>query len=202
MADEDRLPVTVTVTPEPLPPEWSLSDTFSLARDLAVDHTAPMFKEILLRHDITEGHYATLQNNPIFKQMFLTMLKEWESVKNSPARLQLRALLGFEQGLPAMCARLSDDKEPLANVAQMAKVIADVAGASRPEQKQHAPGERITIQIDLGADTRLVFDKTPNQSEKIQPLLEGAAEIPPLLPVAEKQDRTPALPSVGEGNSS
>lgn len=159
MDEKPKLPVTVAVTPEPLPPTWDDDDTFQLARELAVDHTHESQLRVLERHNITMAQFATLASNELFRRVFDQLWEEWNSIQSTEQRIRHRSRLAVEAALPELGARMLNNKEPLASVAQMAKVLTDIGALAKPDTSQTATAEKITISIDLGADNRLTFNK-------------------------------------------
>lgn len=195
----EKLPVTVTVTAEPLPSDWTVNDSFDLARELAPDHSPAMFKQILIRNNLTEGQFATLQTQPVFRAALIGLVAEYNKIASTQKRIQLRTQLGYEAALPTLIDRISDPKEPLAAVAQMTKVIADVGALSKPEATPSA-GEKITITLDFGADTRLTFEKTAGVLETLPDVGEGAIDVTPVQSLPKGAGSGATVRPDGEGN--
>lgn len=157
MSDDPKLPVTAAVTTAPIPEGFSLPAVYSLARDLALN----MYDEavILKKNDITPAQYETLKQVPYFQAAVEQMAKHWNSPAAAQQRLAHQTAVGLEEVLPDVIARAKVKNEPLQGVAQLVKVLADIAGVSGNAKQSAAPVEKFKITINLGADTE-VYDKT------------------------------------------
>lgn len=165
--------VTAAVTPEPLPEDFGTPAAASLARDLAI----MMYEEpiILKKHRLTPGQYETLKRYEWFQKLVEQLATEWNTPKNAHQRLAMSASVGLEAVLPDVIARAKITNEPLAGIAQLVKVIADIAGVGGANKAVAPPSEKFTITINLGADTevlektRPVLDVTPGPFADSQP---------------------------------
>lgn len=153
------LPVTAAVTTTaPLPEGFSVPGVVALARDLAIG----MYDEAVLlkKHGITTEQYATLNAVPYFQNIVKQLAEEWNAPKSAQQRLAIQTAVGLEEVLPDVIARAKIKNEPLQGVAQLVKVLADIAGANQTAGKQQAaPREQFKITINLGADQE-VYNKT------------------------------------------
>lgn len=149
--------VTAAVTPVPLPEYFDTPAMVQLARDLAIG----MYDEaiILKRAGLTPGMYETLKQNPYFQKFVEQMAIDWNQPKNAQQRLALQAAVGLEKVLPTVIGRAEIKNEPLQAVAQLVKVLGDLAGANNQNKQAAAPSEKFTITINLGADTE-TYEKT------------------------------------------
>lgn len=187
MSDDDTpLPVTVAVTtPAPLPDGFSIPAVVALASDLAMG----MLEEaaILRKHGITPAQYATLQQVPYFTKVVDQMAREWHAPTNSQQRLATQTSLGLERVLPDVIARVTAKNEELTGIAQIIKILADIAGASGNARAVAPPGEKFKITINLGADTE-IYNKTKpivtveaaapsSDPAPVQPLSEGLSAL-------------------------
>ncbi len=157
-APDDQAIVTVPVTaPHPLPPGFTIPGAVAIAKDVAIGmYDMPA---ILKKHEITPEQYAFLETLPYFQDVLKQQANEWFGPKNSQQRLAIQASTGLEQVLPDAIARVSIKNEPLQGIAQLVKVLADIAGASGNTRQPSAPAERFKITINLGADTE-VYNKS------------------------------------------
>lgn len=157
MSDDAPLPVTVAVTTAPLPEGFSIPGVVALARDLAIG----MYDEpvLLKKHGISTEQYATLKTVPYFITVVQQMSKAWNEPASAQQRLALQTAVGLEEVLPDVIARAKIKNEPLQGVAQLVKVLADIAGAIGNTRQTTAPGEKFKITINLGSDTE-VYNKT------------------------------------------
>lgn len=192
MSDDAPKPVvTATVTPAPIPEGFSVPGAVALARDLAIGmYDLPL---ILKKHGITPEQYATLEAVPYFQEVVKQQAEEWNAPKNSQQRLAIQASAGLEEVLPDAIARVKVRNEPLQGIAQLVKVLADIAGASG-NQRQTAPAsEKFKITINLGADTEvynksrpsIVVDQPPGVDE-VQPVAQGLGTLLTLQTEPEK----------------
>lgn len=179
MSDDAPLPVTAAVTtPVPLPEGFSVPQVVALARDLAMDMYDPQV--LLKKHGISAGQFTALEAMPYFQKVVKELAEEWHAPKNSQQRLAIGAAVGLEEVLPDVIARAKIKNEPLQGVAQLVKVLADIAGANQSANRQAAPArEQFKITINLGADQE-VYAKT-----KPVIILEAAQD--PDLPAVQSQ---------------
>lgn len=163
------LPVTATVTtPAPLPEGFSMPGVVSLARDLAMD----LYEEpvLLKKHGITTSQYATLKAIPYFQSIVKRLAEEWNAPKSAQERLAIGAAVGLEEVLPDVIARAKVKNEPLQGVAQLVKVLADIAGANQAAGRQTtAPREQFKIVINLGADQEVFSKSRPTVTLEANP---------------------------------
>lgn len=174
----DTPEVTAPVTTQ-LPDDWDVHATAELVHDLAVN----MHDEatILRHHNLTPEQFNALKNNEFFKKCLDAAIMDWNSPNSVQKRLALKAALALEKGMQSMGARLSNGKEPLTSVAQLAKLFADMSGVVGREPQQNAQGEKFRIEIHLG-DERVAIEKT-RPTEPIREVVEGEShhlEIPAL----------------------
>jgi hypothetical protein len=182
MSDDAPLPVTATVTtaPAPLPEGFSVPAAVAFARDLAIG----MYDEAVLlkKHGVSAPQYQTLQGIPYFQELVRQMAIEWNAPKSVQQRLAVETAVGLEEVLPDVIARAKVKNEPLQGVAQLVKVLADIAGANQNARQPAAPAEKFKITINLGADVE-TYNKTkpvitleaagPSESAEVQPVAQG-----------------------------
>lgn len=168
MSDTPQLPVPIT--PEPLPADFETPAAAQLARDLALR----MYEEpvILKKHHLTPGQYETLRQYDWFQRLVEQLSLEWNAPKNAQQRLATEALVGLESVLPDVIARLKVKNEPLAGIAQLSKVIADIAGVGGTNKAAAPATEKFQITINLGADQE-VYDKS------VPVTVDGNSALPP-----------------------
>ena len=159
MSDDPKVPavVTATVTAGPLPGRFAPPAAAVLARDLAIG----MYDEpvILKKAGLTPEQYQTLKQNPWFQKLVEQMALEWNSPKNVNQRLAIQTAVGLETVLPDVIARAKVKNEPLQGVAQLVKVLADIAGAGGANKQPEPATEKFKITINLGADQE-VYEKS------------------------------------------
>lgn len=188
------LPVTAAVTTTaPLPEGFSVPGVVALARDLAIG----MYDEAVLlkKHGITTEQYATLNAVPYFQNIVKQLAEEWNAPKSAQQRLAIQTAVGLEEVLPDVIARAKIKNEPLQGVAQLVKVLADIAGANQTAGKQQAaPREQFKITINLGADQEvynkskptIVIDTQAVDAEEVRPVAGGFGNLLSLQTDPEK----------------
>jgi hypothetical protein len=169
--------VTAAVTPVALPDGFDVPGAVALARDLAMNLYDRDF--ILKKHALSEEQCKTLEANEYFRSLLDTMCKEWNAPRTAQERLALHTSVGLETVLPAAIARVSSNTEPLAGVAQMVKVLAEISGANAAGRgnKPATPQEKFNITINLGAATA---GGGKERYEKVVPAIEVSRADDPL----------------------
>ena len=164
LTDEGKEAAKALVALPPL--DWpSLS---KLAREVAMD-----IKErhaILKDYNLTQTQYDYLEaNNEFYQQALRAACQEWHAPLSTQERLRVEAAAILEDGLPGLGARMQAKSEGLPGVIEAAKLFAKIAGVGEREAGTGAPGERFTINIDLGGGQKIVAQSSPVQSDAAQP---------------------------------
>jgi hypothetical protein len=148
----------------------NLSDLAALARDLILN-----LRELpatLTAHKITQEQYDKIKENEFFKRALEHLTLEWHSANSTTDRLKIQAAASFEYALPTITARMVKNDEDLGKVVEAGKLLAKVAGVDSSEaQAASNPGEKFVINIDLGQDHKLRFEK----------------DVTPAIPLIEKE---------------
>ena len=184
--------VTVAVNPPMVElPDLSPSDLAALARQIARNING--LEAVLKANNITLEQFEALKTNiPFFKHALDTLTIEWNSVRSTPERIQLEAAATLEDSMLAIGARMVDKHEALPAVVEAGKFFAKLAGIGEQDKGGNAAGEKFTITINLGADTKLKYDidTTPGPAKGgTAPLLEnpqGERNPAPLRGVPER----------------
>lgn len=157
MSDAPLPPVTAAVTPMPLPESFGTPQAAMLAHDVAVN----MYEEpvLLRKHGLSPGQYETLRQYKWFQVLVRDFTEQWNAPKNAQQRLAQEAIVGIESVLPDLIARMKVKNEPLAGIAQLCKIIADIAGVGGANKVAAPQSEKFSITINLGADVE-VYEKT------------------------------------------
>lgn len=185
-----NLPTVVTAPVTPIDPtKMTTDDAYALARAVAMSLSG--IGPVLTQFKLTQAQYDAILLDDFYKRALDNATEEWNSIKGTQQRAVLKAAAVIEDGMIVMGGRLQDVKEPLTGVAQMAKVLGDFAGLGRSQQTPGA-GEKVTISIDFGADTKLVVEKTIEGPE-IQAQREGEGSIITLQPQREETSIRPPL---------
>jgi len=151
--------VTFPVTPLALP-RLSNYQLAELAREVAMGlRPLPL---IVDNYGLTEPDYEILKENHFYKRLLEATVLEWASIRNTTERSALEAAALFEQAMPHIFSRMIDGKEQLNHVVAAAQLMAKAGGIGE-SKRDTLPGEKFSITINLGADTKLQFggEKAP-----------------------------------------
>lgn len=186
VSDDEEITATVTtgLTPEgldalkaivALPKQFGPPEMVALARDLATN-IHPL-NVILLNHNVSNVQYEFLtEHNAFFKKTLEALSLEWQGVTKTVDRLRMQAQAALEAQLPSIASRMGKQSEKLIDAVEAAKLFAKIGDVDGGASGGNASGERFTISIDLGADSRLVIGNAGSAPQSTQPLLEGARE--------------------------
>lgn len=179
MSDDPKVPaiVTAAVTPAPLPDGFTVPGAVALARDVAIEMLE--LPAILRKHAVTAEQYATLKEVPYFKNIVEEFARQWNAPSSVTQRLAQQTAAGLEEVLPDVIARMKIKNEPLQGIAQLAKVLADIAGVGGSARQAPQANEKFKIVINLGADTQTF--------EKSKPIINIMPDPDPPADVAEIQ---------------
>lgn len=130
-----------------------------LAREMAMDikerHT------ILKEFKLSDAQYDFLEaHNDFYRQAFAAACKEWHAPLTTQERIKVEAAAILEDSLLVLGARMQNKGEGLPGVVEAAKLFAKIASVGERESGPSAPGERFTINIDLGGDKNLTVQAT------------------------------------------
>jgi len=194
-------PVTATVIPDPAPPEpealppggltpagvqaakalvqlpaLTWPELAKLARELAMDikEEAVILKEFKL--DNAQFEFLKVHND-FFRETFAAACKEWHAPLSTQDRIKVEAAAILEDSLLGLGARMQNKGEGLPGVIEAAKLFAKIADVGERKDGAAAPGERFSINIDLGADQKITVTANAPQSLPPQPAV-GRALLP------------------------
>ena len=141
-----------------------------LVRDIAVDMSD--IETILKNHRITPDQWDLIQKNPRFLTLLGTETTAWNAAGNTHERVKLKAAALLEEWLVEANGRLHDKEESLSAKTELAKLLAKMSDIGLGDVKTMGGSEGFRVTINLGADTKLQFDKqtkvidaTPNPPE-------------------------------------
>jgi hypothetical protein len=106
------------------------------------------------------------------------MAYEWNLPRTANERLATQTAVGLETVLPDVIARMKIKNEPLAGIAQLTKVLADICGATNKVAPQAGPTEKFKIVIDLGGDKQDFDVKRPVVTIEAGAETGGSTEAP------------------------
>lgn len=139
-----------------------------LAREIAMD-----IKErhvILKDFNLNGAQYEYLETyNEFYQQALAAACKDWHAPLTTPERLKIEAAAILEDGMAGLGARMQSKSEGLPGVIEAAKLFAKIAGVGEREAGPGNPGERFTINIDLGGDQRITVQSAPPAQSIAQP---------------------------------
>lgn len=175
MTDIPDLPIPAIVVPLPatmlsgIPEDLKMDATrlAKLARELVMNirEKAVVLKEYGLTDTQFQSHIA---DNPFFQRVLENYTIEWNGALSTHQRLRVQAATALEESLLGIAVRMNSKDEALPAVVETAKLFAKIAEVGEPA-KTAGHGEKFSITINLGEDTKLKFEKdvTP-----VQPLIE------------------------------
>ncbi len=190
----DAVPVTVAVNQEviatpgftregyeaakalvPMPRDFGVPQMTALARDLAMDLLT--VDAAIHKHGLSNAQYELLRDyNEYFKKTLAQQAAEWQGIGSTQDRLRAQAAAALEEQLPVLASRMGKQSEKLIETVEAAKLFAKIAGVDGDAARTGGGGERFTINIDLGADTRLILGAGSGASSGHQSKSNG--EIP------------------------
>lgn len=129
-----------------------------LAREIAIDHYS--IEDILKNLQISTKEWESIQKSDAFQALLAEQIQAWHSVTNTHERTKLKAASLIEHWLPEAYARLSDQSEALPGKAKLFEVLMKLAGMGLTQNGAgEGGGERFSVTINLGADSKLTFEK-------------------------------------------
>lgn len=135
-------------------PKLTWPELAKLARELAMD-----IKEqhlILKEFNLDNAQFEFLSTyNDFFREAYASACKEWHAPLSTQDRIKVEAAAILEDSLLGLGARMQNKGEGLPGVVEVAKLFAKVAGVGEPKVGGAAPGERFSINIDLGGDQKI-----------------------------------------------
>jgi hypothetical protein len=141
-------------------PNMTYTDLARMARDVAMD-----IKElhvILSDYKLDQAQYDFLEaHNEFYKSALGAACKEWHAPLSTAERIKVEAAAILEDSLIGLGARMRNSSEGLPGVVEVGKLFAKIAGVGEREAGSAAPGERFTINIDLGGDQKITVASSP-----------------------------------------
>ena len=128
-----------------------------LAREVAMD--IQDLETILKSHSLSNEEWETIRVTPYFTKILASEAEIWQSALNTSERVKIKSLAFVEQVLPELYTRMHDPKEALNAKVELIKTVAKLAGLGGPAGMEGSVGERLTINISLGADHQLKIEK-------------------------------------------
>jgi hypothetical protein len=142
----------------PAPAPYLETELVSLAREIAMNQWP--LQEILNRYGVSAERWQDIANTPLFRQYLDQQITEWNSVANTNERVKFKSAALLEFWLEEAHTKLHDDRQQLAPKVELAKFIGRLAGMGITGAEINAGGgNKVSVTINLGADTQLKFEK-------------------------------------------
>ncbi|WP_454627766.1 hypothetical protein [Bradyrhizobium cenepequi] len=124
-----------------------------LAREIAMD-IQPL-ETILKQYSLDANRWEKLKENGKFQALLFSETEAWNSAQNTHDRVKLKSAAMLEEFLPELNNRLHDGDEALPAKIEGLKVLTKIAGIGERAEGA-AGGERFTVTINLGEDSKLI----------------------------------------------
>lgn len=170
-----------------LPPDYPTIPTavydeaklVKLARQIAMG--IKDLSDILFDHGLTLREFDEIKVMPAFSRMLAGEIKAWETAANTGERIKIKTAAMLEEYLPELYARLNDRNEPLMAKMKALELVTRVAGFGEKDiAPSGAPGDKLQVIINLGADTKVEYVKAlPHKVIEHEP-------APPAAPTFEE----------------
>jgi hypothetical protein len=144
-------------------PELTPSQLAKLAREVVMEIRE--IKDILPQFGVTPAQYAKLAEHPAYKRILNAISIDWNCATNTESRIKISAAAILEENLPVLGARMGSDSEPLREAIEAGKLFSRLAGLSSSEEGRGGGEGKFVINIDLGADAKLRFEKEPSKKQ-------------------------------------
>lgn len=128
-----------------------------MARELAMDIVE--VENLLQSLDMDVEEWDRLTQHPMFKKLYAEEKERWNSSLNTKERVEIKTWSIIEMALEQFQQYLHDpnfsDNAKVALFTAMQKQV----GIGNKEATASDPGQRVQIEINLGADHKLSYDK-------------------------------------------
>lgn len=137
-----------------------------LSRDIAMD-IYPL-EDILDKYCIDAELWQDVSGRTAFKRMLAEEQEIWSSPLNASERVRIKSQSFVESLLPELFERAHDPNENLPAKVEIVKTVSRLAGLDKGPAET-ALGDKLSVTINLGADTQLKFDKPINHVIDVTP---------------------------------
>lgn len=131
-----------------------------LARSIAQD----IFEldKILEINKVSNAAWKVIEQHPRFQKYLQEAILDWNSAENAPERVKIKAAASIEEWLPEAFVQMHNQDASLLHRTDLAKLMAKLGGMDngRSGAEGGGGGERFQVTINLGADSKLSFDKS------------------------------------------
>lgn len=108
---------------------------------------------------ITQDQWEKIRESNFFTRSLESEVAAWNAATNTHERVKLKSAAVIEEWLPELYARLHDSREALNHKIEGAKLAARLAGMGLTTADVTGSGEKISIQINMGADAQLKVER-------------------------------------------
>lgn len=157
--------MVVPVAPSPLAPPAALQVNdlvlSRLAHELARD-IHPL-ETVLQQFKIDPDYFGKhIIDHPLFRQKFVEATALWQGSSNAKERATVKAALLFEEWLEEANRLFHDTQQPMSSKIEAMKLLAKIGQLDQSDSKGVAAGERVVVNINLGAAgaPNITIDKT------------------------------------------
>lgn len=175
MTKKSKVPVTVDMPPLPvnLPMPTGTDITphllAALAREVAMD--IKELPDILKHYKLSQEDYEKIAKIPFYAKALESAVIEWNSALSTPTRIRLEAAAIIEDAMPKLAARMKHQDEAFPAAIEAGKLFTKLAGLDAADKTGNTTGEKFTININLGEDAKLRYEK----------------DVTPAIPIIEKE---------------
>lgn len=131
-----------------------------VAREIAMNlHDV---ETILDTYKITPAQWRKIEKNEYFQRVLQEAVTLWHSALNTEQRVKLKSAALYEEWLPEANVLAHDRSQPLSGRVELMKLIKSTGGMGGANPGEGA-GERFSVTINLGGDSKLSFTKQVTQ---------------------------------------
>jgi hypothetical protein len=117
--------------------------------------------DILFDNGLTLREFEEIKQLPHFNHILTSERIAWDGALNTSERVKVKASAVIEEYLPELYARLNDRTEPLMAKMKAMEILSKLGHlGERDIASAGVPGDRVQVIINLGADTKLEYQKT------------------------------------------
>lgn len=129
-----------------------------IARSVAQDQLE--LPDILKFNNVTPDQWAVIERHPQFQKYLQQEIVSWNDAMNTPERVKIKSAAMVEEWLPEAFTQMHNQEVPLLHRNDLAKLVARLGGMDKGTVGvDGSAGERFHVTINLGADTKITYDK-------------------------------------------
>lgn len=129
----------------------------NLAREIALD--IHPIETILDSLKIDSTQWEAIQKSTYFRAALTEEVQYWAGTPNVAERIKIKFLTMLEESAEEMWLRVHDPKEALSAKTELWKMMMRGAGIGVSQVDATGGAERISININMGADAKLSVEK-------------------------------------------